>query len=82
MSRGRGPRRPKTHERGGNARSRRRQPQEASTADLKAPPPEFDDPADEEAFWEAEGRRCAIDGMDLPDGAYFAMLDDAGLDPY
>lgn len=43
--------------------------------------PEFDGEADEAAYWEAEGRRCAIDGMDLPDGAYFAMLDDAGLDP-
>lgn len=49
-----------------------------------APPPEpmFDNEEDEAAFWEAEGQRCAIEGMDLPDGAYLAMMDEAGLDPY
>jgi hypothetical protein len=72
-------RRPKTHERGGPRHRRRRQPQMESTADLRAP--DFDDPDDEAAFWEAEGRRCAIEGMDLPDGAYLAMMDEAGLDP-
>lgn len=29
-----------------------------------------------------EGQRAALDGMDLPDGAYFAMADEMGLDPY
>jgi len=28
-----------------------------------------------------EGMRCALDGMDLPDGAYFAMAEDMGIDP-
>jgi hypothetical protein len=45
------------------------------------PSPTFDDMDDEAAYWEAEGRRCAIEGMDLPDGAYFAMMDEAGLEP-
>jgi hypothetical protein len=36
---------------------------------------------EEAALWEAEGARCAIEGMDLPDGAYFAMMEDVGLDP-
>lgn len=38
-------------------------------------------PEDEQARWEAEGRRAALDGMDLPDGAYMAMADEMGLDP-
>jgi len=63
------PRRPKTYDRGGvNSR-------------LRAPLPQFDDLDDEAAFWEAEGRRCALDAMDLPDGAYFAMAEELGLDP-
>lgn len=32
--------------------------------------------------WEAEGRRMALDSMDLPDGAYCAMADELGLDIY
>jgi hypothetical protein len=33
------------------------------------------------ADWEAEGRRIALEGMDLPDGAYFAMAEELGLEP-
>lgn len=47
----------------------------------REPEPVCDDLDDEAAYWEAEGRRCAIEGMDLPDGAYFAMMDEAGLEP-
>jgi hypothetical protein len=36
---------------------------------------------DDEPDWEAEGRRIALEGMDLPDGAYFGMADELGLDP-
>jgi hypothetical protein len=35
-----------------------------------------------DADWEAEGRRIALEGMDLPDGAYCAMAEELGLDPY
>lgn len=35
-----------------------------------------------DADFEAEGRRIALESMDLPDGAYFAMADELGLDPY
>jgi len=37
---------------------------------------------DEESRWEAEGRRIALEGMDLPDGAFLAMADELGIDPY
>lgn len=55
-------------------RRKRREPEPGSYG-------EFGSPEEEAAFWEAEGARCAIDGMDLPDGAYCAMMDEAGLDP-
>lgn len=35
-----------------------------------------------EADFEAEGRRMALESMDLPDGAYCAMAEELGLDPY
>ena len=35
-------------------------------------PPHVDD-------WEAEGRRIALEGMDLPDGAYLAMAEELGI---
>jgi hypothetical protein len=35
-----------------------------------------------DADWEAEGRRIVLESMDLPDGAYFAMADELGIDPY
>jgi hypothetical protein len=31
--------------------------------------------------WEAEGRRIVLESMDLPDGAYFAMAEELGIDP-
>lgn len=41
-------------------------------------------PEDEQARNEGylEGQRAALDGMDLPDGAYCAMAEEMGLDPY
>jgi hypothetical protein len=39
----------------------------------------LDDPY--ETDWEAVGRRIALEGMDLPDGAYFGMADEFGVDP-
>lgn len=41
-------------------------------------------PEDEQARDEGymEGQRAAIEGMDLPDGAYCAMMEEFGLDPF
>lgn len=39
---------------------------------------EYDD--EDAAFM--EGRRAALEGMDLPDGAYFAMAEEMGLDVF
>lgn len=47
-----------------------------------APPidDDFDDMSDAEMAGFREGQMAALDGMDLPDGAYFAMADDMGID--
>jgi hypothetical protein len=42
---------------------------------------EFDPEEDDEPDWEAFGRRIALEGMDLSDGAYFGMADELGLEP-
>lgn len=42
--------------------------------------PELEDDFDAEAY--QMGQRAALDGMDLPDGAYLAMEEEMGLDPY
>lgn len=39
---------------------------------------EFDE---DETDWGAEGRRIALDGMGLPDGAHFGMADELGIEP-
>jgi len=41
---------------------------------------EMDD-EDDDTDWEAEGARIALDSMDLPDGAYYAMCDEFGIEP-
>jgi hypothetical protein len=42
---------------------------------------ECDDEPEELDEWEALGRRIALEGMDLPDGAYFGMADELGIEP-
>jgi hypothetical protein len=39
-----------------------------------------EDELDAEAF--RMGQMAALEGMDLPDGAYLAMADEMGLDPF
>lgn len=36
---------------------------------------------EEDVDWEAFGRWIALEGMDLPDGAYFGMADELEIDP-
>lgn len=44
--------------------------------------PTFDNPDEDAAYWEAQGARIALEGMDLPDGAYYAMASELDIDPY
>lgn len=58
----------------------------AKHPELVRPPeeqyPAFETEEDENAYWEAQGARIALEGMDLPDGAFCAMADELGIDPY
>lgn len=38
------------------------------------------DQIEQEGF--VAGQRAALDGMDLPDGAYLSMAEDMGIDPF